>query len=205
MDSFEENGDDDMISATEDEQTVKIQNTHTLVDTIYMVKGHSIRLTIPDWLNNNANNQSYQRWYNYETGGTFATGHTGRDKVVDLLTPATEFTGRVPENGDGYRFANGYIGDPLSTSGRLYAMDFYYPEDDLNSHYIVACDVSGYTDFSKDFNQNADYKKSWFASRGYWEPTLGHRFLYYIIALDENVKVPIDVKTLQCQRHVSQI
>lgn len=196
MDSFEENGDDDMISATEDEQTVKIQNTHTLVDTIYMVKGHSIRLTIPDWLNNNANNQSYQRWYNYETGGTFATGHTGRDKVVDLLTPATEFTGRVPENGDGYRFANGYIGDPLSTSGRLYAMDFYYPEDDLNSHYIVACDVSGYTDFSKDFNQNADYKKSWFASRGYWEPTLGHRFLYYIIALDENVKVPIDVKNI---------
>lgn len=124
MDSFEENGDDQMIPATEGGQSIGIQNTHTLVDTIYMVKGHSIRLTIPDWLNNNANNQSYQRWYNYETGGTFVTGQTGRNEVVDLLTPATEFTGRVPENGDGYRFANGYIGDPLSTSGRLYAMDF---------------------------------------------------------------------------------
>ena len=194
MDSFEENGDDQMIPATEGGQSIGIQNTHTLVDTIYMVKGHSIRLTIPDWLNNNANNQSYQRWYNYETGGTFA--HTGDNGVVDLLTPATEFTGRVPDNGTGFRFANGYIGDPLSTSGRLYAMDFFYPEDDPHPHYIVACDVSGYTDFSENFNQNENYGKSWFASRGYWEPTLGHRFLYYIIALDENVKVPIDVKNI---------
>lgn len=196
MDSFEENGDDQMIPATEGGQSIGIQNTHTLVDTIYMVKGHSIRLTIPDWLNNNANNQSYQRWYNYETGGTFVTGQTGRNEVVDLLTPATEFTGRVPDNGTGFRFANGYIGDPLSNSGRLYAMDFFYPEDDPHPHYIVACDVSGYTDFSENFNQNANYGKSWFASRGYWEPTLGHRFLYYIIALDENVKVPIDVKNI---------
>lgn len=34
----------------------------------------------------------------------------------------------------------------------------FYPEDDPHPHYIVACDVSGYTDFSENFSQNANYK-----------------------------------------------
>ena len=119
--TFDVSGEEEpkMIDASENGVNVQLQNTHTLVETIYVVKGSTTRLRLPDWLNGTANNRSYQRWYNYNTGGTFATGSTGDGDVQDLLTPPeirrnNNHAGNVPDNGTGYRFANGYIGSPLS-------------------------------------------------------------------------------------------
>lgn len=163
-----------------DNQT-KIQAAHTLIDTIYVHAGTSVTLTLPDYLNGTTNNKTYQRWYNYLTEGTFATGNTGSGDIVDYLTPGTA-VGNNAANGTGYRFKNGYIGQPLS-SACLYVMDFYVPKTGYQNWYLVACDVSGYTDFTEDFS--SDSKNSSFANGGYWEPTLSHRFIYFIRVIED--------------------
>lgn len=163
-----------------DNQT-KIQAAHTLIDTIYVHAGTSVTLTLPDYLNGTTNNKTYQRWYNYLTEGTFATGNTGSGDIVDYLTPGTA-VGNNAANGTGYRFKNGYIGQPLS-SACLYVMDFYVPKTGYQNWYLVACDVSGYTDFTKDFSSGS--KNSSFVDGGYWEPTLSHRFIYFIRVIED--------------------
>lgn len=159
----------------------KIQAAHTLIDTIYVHKGTKVTLTLPDYLNETTNNKTYQRWYNYLTEGTFATGNTGDGAIVDYLTPGTAGN-NMASNGTGYRFKNGYIGQPLS-SACLYVMDFYVPESGYKKWYLVACDVSGYTDFTKEFNIETS-KNSSFAPN-YYEPTLSHRFIYYIRVIED--------------------
>lgn len=157
-----------------------IQATHTYVDTLYVKKGSQVTLWLPT--TSRAQDQNsvryYQRWYNYLTEGTFATGLTGDDKVNDLLTP----TGTSSAT----RFKNGYVGgsNSLVEGSITYGAEFYYPTDEAfkfytnlgqsqNDHYIVACDLSGYTDFvEKDGT--------------YTEPTLGLRVLYYIVGIDES-------------------
>ena len=164
-----------------DNQT-EIQAAHTLIDTLYVHAGTSVTLTLPDYLNETTNNKTYQRWYNYLTEGTFATGKTGSSDVVDYLTPGTAAPNNAA-NGTGYRFKNGYIGQPMS-SACLYVMDFYVPETDYQPWYLVACDVSGYTDFTEKFDID-NSKNSDFAGGGYWEPTLSHRFVYYIRVIED--------------------
>lgn len=161
---------------------VDIQSTHTYVDTLYVKKGSQVTLWLPT--TSRAQDQNsvryYQRWYNYLTEGTFATGLTGDDKVNDLLTPR--------ENTFVTRFKNGYVGgsNKVVEGSITYGAEFYYPTDNdfssykekglgqpQNDHYIVACDLSGYTDFVKDEDT-------------YTEPTLGLRVLYYIVGIDES-------------------
>lgn len=165
---------------TSGDGTTQIQATHTYVDTLYVKKGSQVTLWLPT--TSRAQDQNsvryYQRWYNYLTEGTFATGLTGDDKVNDLLTP----TGTSSAT----RFKNGYVGgsNKVVEGSITYGAEFYYPTDDAfksytnlgqsqNDHYIVACDLSGYTDFVKDGDT-------------YTEPTLGLRVLYYIVGIDES-------------------
>ena len=165
---------------TSGDGTTQIQATHTYVDTLYVRKGSQVTLWLPT--TSRAQDQNsvryYQRWYNYLTEGTFATGLTGDDKVNDLLTP----TGTSSAT----RFKNGYVGgsNKVVEGSITYGAEFYYPTDDAfkfytnlgqsqNDHYIVACDLSGYTDFVKDGDT-------------YTEPTLGLRVLYYIVGIDES-------------------
>lgn len=162
-----------------------IQATHTMIDTIYMHKGTSITLTLPDYLNSNFSIKSYQRWYSFRTGKTFETRYHESDpaKVWDLLTPPTDL------GDDVYRLKNGYVGNPLKAGNPAYKMDFYFPTDgqfkewfetDIegntpgrdNNWYVVACDVSTYKDFSES-NEGELV-----------EPTLSHRILYYICAVE---------------------
>lgn len=167
---------------TSGDGTTQIQATHTYVDTLYVKKGSPVTLWLPTLHTKKENNstQYYQRWYNYLTEGTFATGLTGDDKVNDLLTPTETETIAA-------RFQNGYVGgsnEVVEGITGMYGAEFYYPTDDAfesytnlgqsqNDHYIVACDLSGYTDFvEKDGT--------------YTEPTLGLRVLYYIVGIDES-------------------
>lgn len=154
---------------------VDIQSAHTYVDTLYVKKGSQVTLWLPTLHRSKQYNstQYYQRWYNYLTEGTFATGLTGDNNVNDILTP---------KSGIVYRFQNGYVGGSWMNN-IMYGANFYYPKDDEytgykglnngsanNSYYIVACDVSGYTDFDQTT---------------YTEPTLGLRVLYYIVGIDD--------------------
>lgn len=167
-----------------------IQASHVYMDTIYVHKGTSVTLAVPDRLPNSSV-VSYQRWYSYRTDGTFRTQNTGSDEVWDLLTPA----GTTP-----CRFANGYVGKPLTTSDVM-DMKFYVPTDEEfkawfgetaaqtfdNNYYLVGCDVSGYTDFTKSYS-DASGSSSFYPSNQSdgltYEPTLTHRIIYYIIAVD---------------------
>lgn len=167
-----------------------IQASHEYMDTIYVHKGTSVTLAVPDRLSNSSV-VSYQRWYSYRTDGTFRTQNTGSDEVWDLLTPA----GTTP-----CRFANGYVGKPLTTSDVM-DMKFYVPTDEEfkawfgetaaqtfdNNYYLVGCDVSGYTDFTKSYS-DASGSSSFYPSNQSdgltYEPTLTHRIIYYIIAVD---------------------
>lgn len=183
-----------------------LQATHTYIDTIYVHKGSNVKLILPTSNNSEGTGTSsvwtYQRWYSYRTDNTFATN--GSDGVYDLLTPNN--------NKQAYRFTNGYVGKPLSDD-IVQSMTFHYPTEAEfekwfpnsqvdNDWYVVACDVSGYTDFSKDFdskgnegNHNEDGQvtketilanaKTQFTDEGYYEPTLALRVIYYIVGVDD--------------------
>ena len=158
------------------EEHEQIQKAHIYVDTIYMRKGTFITLTLPDKMGNDHNHNSYQRWYNYRTEGTFkyAPVENGTHVEGDLLNPV----GSIAP----YRFQNGYVGQPYLSSPAE-QMEFFYPSDIMmpslagyeipnpdNNYYIVACDVSNYTDYDK----NTPFK----------EPTLTHRVLFYIVGVN---------------------
>ena len=181
--------------------TEGIQAAHTYIDTIYMHKGKSIDLELPTKIRSGSeanipsSAQTYQRWYSYRTDGTFRTNETGADDVWDLLTPIS---------GTAYRFANGYVGCPLSDKV-VQAMNFYYPTNTEfeewfpqaagnpnldNDWYVVACDVSGYTDFTENYpgSDPINNQEDWaarFRSNGFYEPTLTVRVIFYIVGVDE--------------------
>lgn len=182
----------------------KIQATHTYIDTIYMHKGEKITLALPTKSTtgyaSSSSAQTYQRWYSYRTVGTFETNHktsTSGKTVYDLLTPNTgNPSGGVPA----YRFENGYVGRPMGAI--LQAMDFYYPTDQEfkdwfpntkvdNNWFVVACDVSGYTDFSEHFESKGSAGQSLtslteeFKDNNWYEPTLSVRVIFYIVGVDE--------------------
>lgn len=200
-DNFDEDESLSMNISLDDNKT-KIQAAHTLIDTLYVHAGTSVTLTLPDYLDGATNNKTYQRWYNYRTEGTFATDNNGNNDIVDYLTPGIAAQGKAA-NGTGYRFKNGYVGQPLS-SACLYVMDFYVPKENYENWYLVACDVSGYNDFTENFEIN-NSNNSDFAGGGYWEPTLSHRFIYYIRVIEDktswaaqqlNAKKPIEEKDI---------
>lgn len=184
-----------------------IQATHTYIDTIYMHKGEGITLALPTKngaaYNKSSSVQTYQRWYSYRTDGTLETNHerskTSGKLVYDLLTPNP---GNPGGGSPAYRFKNGYVGRPLNSSVILQAMDFYYPTDQEfkewfpntnvdNNWFVVACDVSGYTDFSENFETKGDSEQgigtiaNTFKTNGWYEPTLSLRVIYYIVGVDD--------------------
>lgn len=166
--------------------SVRYQASHTYIDTIYVTKGNSVRLTLPEIINDQISVRTYQRWYNYTDDNTFRVTRA-TNQVVDLLTPLS--------SGNAYRFANGYVGKPL-TNGYLQNMDFYYPTDAQfsnwfdassgfdNKSYVVACDVSGYNDFASEYSANPSGTISNNFMSNQYEPTLAHRVLFYIIGVD---------------------
>lgn len=195
MDTF-----DDVNEMTRNPYTqTEIQPAHVYVDTIYMEKGSSIQLTMPTKNNKVTSVRSYQRWYNYRTEGTFRTNQQGgyNSGAYDLLIPSGNRTA--------YRFQNGYVGNPLvsiETDGGggndfntgLMAVDFYFPTDNQfnrwggqninpdNNLYIVACDASSYLDFRND--GQTGYASFLRSSNNPYEPTLGHRVIFYIYGID---------------------
>lgn len=171
-----------------------IQSAHTYYDTLYVRKGSEVELTLPVVSasyspGGNLSARSYQRWYNFVTDSTLSyTEGSGRNRrTYDLLEPAQ----------NSYRFANGYVGGRSVNNTDLGRATFTYPTDaDYrnyvsngfvngsagNNYYIIACDASGYIDFTENFNSGngGDFLKG-----GFWEPTLSLRVIYYIIGVDD--------------------
>lgn len=189
MDTF----DDDTKMFTLQDGTTEVQAAHTYMDTIYVHKGTSVSLEIPDKLkSSNFSISSYQRWHSFRTDGTFRTKNTKTDEVWDLLTPADGVSGTP------YRYANGYVGHPKGSN--LYKVNFYVPTDEEfekwfgkdaatkydNNFYLVACDVSSYTDYTENFDRESSSKSSFGpqSDGNTYEPTLTHRVLFYIVTVD---------------------
>lgn len=188
MDTFA----DDTLMFTLQDGTTKVQAAHTYLDTIYVHKGTSVSLEIPDKLGTNFSIKSYQRWHSFRTDGTYRTRNTDPNQVWDLLTPADGISGTS------YRYANGYVGYPKGAN--LYKVNFYVPTDDEfkawfgedaakiydNNFYLVACDVSSYTDYTENFDRESSSKSSFRpqADGKTYEPTLTHRVLFYIVTVD---------------------
>lgn len=184
----------------------QIQAAHTYIDTLYVHKGDAVHLYLPDVFRRTSAGDiekvsvsSYQRWYSYRTGQTFELRNKDEGATArhDLLTPLDGQTI--------YRFANGYVGQPVNTIGNdnnlasaAYQMQFYYPTDEEfnrwvgagsgidNNWYVVACDVSSYTDFTPDYD--ASHSSTFFPSSNadgkVYEPTLTHRVVFYIVGVD---------------------
>lgn len=178
-----------------------IQPSHVLIDTIYVHKGSRYKLSL-----GSNSIRSYQRWYNLKTDKTFEVGDAGvktKDDgyVKDLLYP-TEY--KTEERERPFRLTNGYVGAPLATTISMISvpaldMYFYYPTDEQfdnfptgtnkvnpdNKEYLIACDVSGYTDYMEKFERNKD---SFFGGgkggESYIEPTLSRRVIYCIRAIE---------------------
>ncbi len=170
-------------------ENYQVQSAHTLIDTIYVHKGSSVRLNLPDRLNESTNMNSYQRWYSFRTDKTFEVNNPDyKGGIKDLLTPATI--------SNYYRFNNGYVVySDQNNVNKPYSMNFYFPTDDEfpsmftgfettrdNNWYLVACDVSGYDDFTESFAVGSSNKSTFLPNA--WEPTLTHRVIYYICAVE---------------------
>lgn len=161
--------------------STKIQSAHETVDTIYMHRGTTTELRISDYHPNAKNSTTYQRWYDYETDGNVMNGTTYLLKATTLT-----YSGGEQNATNMYVFSNGIVGKPL-TSRNLHSMYFTFPNDESINEYIVACDVSGYRDFSAEYKDDTSDSPSFGDSNTYYEPTISHRFIYYIIAIeDEN-------------------
>ena len=148
----------------------KMQPAHHYTDTIYMQKGDTHTLILPDKHSTQdtyegINNKSYRRWYNYLTDGDCS----------NLLTP-------IEGDPATYKIENGYLNLPYleNNAGEKapYKMTFTYP-DTGNESYIIACDVSNYLDL--DFEEEENGKTI------LEEPTLSHRILYYIKAIPDDM------------------
>lgn len=210
--NFVDTFDDDSLYFKYGNQTY-IQAAHTIVDTIYVKKGTPVVLALPDrrgGIDDDdatvSNIGSYQRWYNFRTGKTFSLNDAdfedNGERVYDLLTPTTSSTY--------YRFTNGYVSRPMTTwdDAMPARMTFYYPSDtqfnsisnnynpgqENNDFYLVACDLSGYTDFSSTNDTpdgNGDETvKDFFVKNDYYEPTLTHRVIYYLVGVESNRTLP---------------
>lgn len=205
MDSFSDR--DEWFNLDLSSEEGQIQAAHTYIDTLYVHKGDSVHLYLPDVFRRTSAGDiekvsvsSYQRWYSYRTGQTFELRNKdeGDNARHDLLTP---LDGQAV-----YRFANGYVGQPVNTIGNdnnlasaAYQMQFYYPTDEEfgrwvgassgidNNWYVVACDVSSYTDFTLDYTEDS-HSSTFFPSRNadgkVYEPTLTHRVVFYIVGVD---------------------
>lgn len=171
-----------------------IQSAHTYYDTLYVRKGSEVELTLPVVSasyspGGQLSARSYQRWYNFVTESTLSyTVGSGRNRrTYDLLEPAQ----------NSYRFANGYVGGRSVNKTDLGRATFTYPTDAEyrnyvnngfdngsagNNYYIIACDASGYIDFTENFNSG---NGGGFLNGGFWEPTLSLRVIYYIIGVDD--------------------
>lgn len=169
-----------------------IQAAHTYYDTLYVRKGSNVILALPLISNggNQCSTEAYQRWYNFITEGTFdyttTTGGWWPQTITNhLITP----------NVNCYLFKNGYVGG-INVNGSIFQqVTFHYPSDTEyeewsdgldngsgeNDYYIVACDASGYLDFTETFQSG---RGSSFLNGGYWEPTLGLRVIFYIVGVD---------------------
>lgn len=186
MDTF----DDETKMFTLQDSTTEVQAAHTYLDTIYVHKGTSVSLEIPDKLGTQPRVESYQRWHSFRTDGTFRTQNRGDNEVWDLLTPSDANTY--------YRYANGYVGKPKGAN--LYKVNFYVPTDEEfnvwfgstssvqpdNNYYLVACDVSAYTDYTEHFSSSSS-SSSFGPSKEdgkTYEPTLTHRVIFYIVTVD---------------------
>lgn len=193
MDTF----DDDTKMFTLQDGKTEVQAAHTYMDTIYVHKGTSVSLEIPDKLGTNTSIKSYQRWHSFRTDGTFRTMNTEANEVWDLLTPAV--------SGTFFRYANGYVGYPKGAN--MYKVNFYVPTDEEfkawfgedaakkydNNFYLVACDVSSYTDYTKNFDRESSSESSFDKPQSdgnTYEPTLTHRVLFYIVTVDNRDEDP---------------
>lgn len=169
----------------------EIQAAHTYYDTLYVRKGDDVTLTLPlvsqsynASSNKQVSAQAYQRWYNFVTEGTFSYTQQYYG-TRDILSPSS----------DCLRYANGYVAGTAVNNVSMATVTFHYPTDDDyssysrngfnngsagNNYYLVACDASGYLDFTSDGT-----KGSFSRDNGWYEPTLSLRAIYYIIGVDD--------------------
>lgn len=185
----------------------EMQPAHTYIDTLYVRKGSDITLslpTVPSESDSRSSTRAYQRWYNMLTDGSFYCNGEATSRRGNLISTTT---------GSAFRFANGYISgtvrrngedSPLlsngdTETGRVTEITFHYPTDTEfdrwnvdngsgdNNYYIVACDASGYTDFTSFpiLNSDGTFGESTFGEyNAYYEPTIELRVIYYIVGVD---------------------
>lgn len=203
-DKFDNKG---VFVVTVDGSNDSIQPSHVLIDTIYVHKGSKYLLSLPDRSENSYSIRSYQRWYNLKTGKTFEVGSDGvtasTDGLVkDLLYPQYY---KTQDRERPARFTNGYVGDPLALTSAMASvpaldMYFYYPKEEQynkfpkenektlvnpdNNEYLIACDVSGYTDYKDGFEIDSEMHFGGSDWKTYTEPTLSHRIIYCIRAIE---------------------
>lgn len=169
----------------------EIQAAHTYYDTLYVRKGHDVTLTLPlvsqsydASSNKQVSAQAYQRWYNFVTEGTFSYTQQYYG-TRDILSPSSNCL----------RYANGYVAGTAVNNVSMATVTFHYPTDDDysshsrngfdngsagNNYYLVACDASGYLDFTSNGT-----KGNFSSDNDWYEPTLSLRAIYYIIGVDD--------------------
>ena len=142
--------------------SIRIQKTHESIETIYINPGETKTITVPSTrLSDYSSMRYYQRWYNLRTDGNINT---------TWITPTGK--GTRYQMSDGV-YSGAFLG--LADQEDLPQVKITGPSSFAdNQPYILACDMSDYTDmeFSGGRLDNGET---------FTEPTLGQRVIYVIM------------------------
>lgn len=131
------------------------QNVNVREREVYVKPGETVRLLMPNYMGaNDSRSNVYQRWYDYETDGSISGAAINFDGVAKKLI--------AQQNGI-------VLGVDLSGTACGKWANFYMPEGEKDT-YVVACDMSRYSDFTKASVGNGIDT----------EPTLDARAIYRI-------------------------
>ncbi|MCD8290007.1 MAG: hypothetical protein LUC91_00715, partial [Prevotella sp.] len=162
--TFNDTFDDDNKMVTLADNETEIQATHVYTDTIYMIKGTTLDILIPNTKGEgNCSVNNYFRWFNYFDDTNYYLGEgvtVGDDDREDLLLPAYN-----TDTNNAWRFENGYISgllkktatctsingdvnyDGVSPYNTLRKVSFHYPSED---------EFSTIKDNNENFNQGSN-------------------------------------------------
>ncbi len=145
--TFNDTFDDENKMVTLADNVTEVQATHVYTDTIYMIKGTTLDILIPNTKNEgNCSVNNYFRWFNYFDDTNYYLGEgvtVGDDEREDLLLPAYN-----TDTNNAWRFDNGYVSgllrktatcssingdvnyDGVSPYNTLRKVSFHYPSED---------------------------------------------------------------------------
>ena len=148
----------------------RIQKVHEYREDVYINPGRTKSLIVPsNYKDSYSVFFTYQRWYNYTTDSNVDDNWISFPGRTGSKNTDPRFTDYQYNMADG-TYSGSFITDDTEPSHSLWKVQVKAPNNFSGTPYVLACDMSDYTDYDKP-SRNGDT---------FNEPTLGQRVIYTI-------------------------